>query len=249
MRFPGRSEPEDVPALDLTIKGGSIDLWTIQSLDAIRSAIDTNGRYQASIDRSQWLDDPSFMASYRWMVWRMDQHGLPRPDQTTIEDPSLLTPVWACAKWTEEPETDGDGLDLIHLRLPLDRIILSDFDLFHCVLNGYGRALHGIKDDPTPLPVPRYDADLTSTDLGVNSEGCSIIAGSPAGVSRPLPSWFRKIWSQTPVEVYDPSDEILLPDLVWNDFVISPRDRKTLRSTPFIQAAFWEVLPGDVVEG
>lgn len=122
----------------------------------------------------------------------------PRPDQTTIEDPSLLTPVWACAKWTEEPETDG--LDLIHLRLPLDRVILSDFDLFHCVLNGYGRALRGIKGDPTSLPVPRHDEDPhVYLPRRVNSEDRSIMAGFSAGVSRPLPSWLRRIWSQTPV--------------------------------------------------
>lgn len=53
---------------------------------------------------------------------------------------------------------------------------------------------------------------------------------------------FEEIWPQTPVEIYSPVDEIMLPDLIWDDFVIQ------INETPFIQAVLWELLPEDVVE-
>ena len=41
----------------------------------------------------------------------------------------------------------------------------------------------------------------------------------------------------------------MLPDLIWDDFVIQMNETKKINETPFIQAVLWELLPEDVVEG
>ena len=93
---------------------------------------------------------------------------------------------------------------------------MSDFDLFHCILNAYEQVLWQSKSHDSDVQVPLIP--------------------------------FEEIWSQTPVEIYSPTDEIMLPDLIWDDFVIQMNETKKINETPFIQAVLWELLPEDVVE-
>ena len=217
-----------------SIHNSLIDLWTFQDYSTIKAKFRSHGRYQASISDSTWIDDPGFMAAYRWMIWQMDQHEIKRSESIVLEDPDLITPIWAWAKWTDDSLVDdelgipklkpdrnnqlfyGDEHDLIHLRVPVERVLMSDFDLFHCVLNAYEQALWKPKS---------YDSDIQIPLIP-----------------------FQEIWSQTPMEVYSQTDEIMLPDLIWDDFIVSVNDSKSLDETPFIQAVLWELLPEDVVE-
>ena len=206
-----------------SIHEGLIDLWTFQDYNTIARNFEAHGKYQASISGSSWIDDPGFMAAYRWMIWQMNQHGIERPNSIVLTDPNLITPIWAWAKWTDDssdgsrvkPDRNnqlfyGDKHDLIHLRVPVERVLMSDFDLFHCILNAYEQALWQSKSHDSDVQVPLIP--------------------------------FEEIWSQTPVEIYNKTDEIMLPDLIWDDFVIQ------MNETPFIQAVLWELLPEDVVD-
>lgn len=217
-----------------SIHEGLIDLWTFQDYNTIARSFEAHGKYQASISGSSWIDDQGFMAAYRWMIWQMDQHGVERPNSIVLTDPNLITPIWAWAKWTDDSSVDeesgipklkpdrnnqlfyGNEHDLVHLRVPVERVLMSDFDLFHCVLNAYEQALWQSKSHDSDVQVPLIP--------------------------------FQEIWSQTPVEVYSQTDEIMLPDLIWDDFIVSVNDSKSLDETPFIQAVLWELLPEDVVE-
>ncbi len=212
-----------------SIHEGLIDLWTFQDYNTIARSFEAHGKYQASISGSSWIDDPGFMAAYRWMIWQMNQHGIERPNSIVLTDPNLITPIWAWAKWTDDssdgsrvkPDRNnqlfyGDKHDLIHLRVPVERVLMSDFDLFHCVLNAYEQVLWQSKSHDSDVQVPLIP--------------------------------FEEIWSQTPVEIYSKTDEIMLPDLIWDDFVIQMNETKKINETPFIQAVLWELLPEDVVE-
>lgn len=211
------------------IHNGVIDLWTFQDYNVVARSFEAHGKYQASISGSSWIDDPGFMAAYRWMIWQMNQHGIERPNSIVLTDPNLITPIWAWAKWTDDssdgsrvkPDRNnqlfyGDKYDLIHLRVPVKRVLMSDFDLFHCILNAYEQVLWQSKSHDSDVQVPLIP--------------------------------FEEIWSQTPVEIYSQTDEIMLPDLIWDDFVIQMNETKKINETPFIQAVLWELLPEDVVE-
>ena len=86
-------------------------------------------------------------------------YGVSLPNQCIVrqlpEDSRVNTLIWAWAKWTDDssvgeesgipkvkPDRNnqlfyGDEHDLVHLRVPVERVLMSDFDLFHCVLNAY----------------------------------------------------------------------------------------------------------------
>lgn len=216
------------------IHNGVIDLWTFQDYNVIARGFEAYGKYQALISDSPWIDDPGFMAAYRWMIWQMDQHEIKRSESIVLEDPNLITPIWAWTKWTDDSLVDdelgipklkpdrnnqlfyGNEHDLVHLRVPVERVLMSDFDLFHCVLNAYEQVLWKSESNDSYVQVPLIP--------------------------------FEEIWSQTPVEIYSPVDEIMLPDLIWDDFIVPVNNSKRIDETPFIQAVLWELLPKDVVE-
>ncbi len=100
-------------------------LWTIQKLNAWREAtrrgvLRADARYSAR----------SFRVAYLWLV---EQFTARVPDYTG------RFPIWA---WTEKPDLrfgghlprDEHGV-VIEFEAPAARVLLSDFDAWHCVLN------------------------------------------------------------------------------------------------------------------
>jgi hypothetical protein len=111
-------------------------LWTIQTVAAWET-LQTTGMLRAD----PRLADPDFAAAYRWMVKQMRQR-LPRPSF------AATVPLWAWYQWegTHRPRPDlrsrshmpaGQRAVRIEFELDDDRVLLSDFDLWHIVLNNW----------------------------------------------------------------------------------------------------------------
>lgn len=89
-------------------------------------------------------DSWGFRQAYGWMAFRMDEAGIPRPDGAEF-------PFWAWAWWEEGGKARPDGrssrprgeepLALLELEIPEGDFLLSDFDLWHFVLNYWPIAL------------------------------------------------------------------------------------------------------------
>lgn len=131
-----------------------LDLYTFQPYDAIQLAFETDGIYQATMldaYREGCLSDDTgdvFTNAYRWIAGEMLRAGiLPRQEKSL---PSGITPIWAYARWTDNhniPRAKPDrrhyafrgtnllSHHLIHLRIPARRVLLSDMDDWHAVLN------------------------------------------------------------------------------------------------------------------
>lgn len=107
------------------------------------------------------LAEPEFRDAYAWMRSQMLQVG--------IEQPSEVCTPWWC--WIQfgggygKPTTEGSGPDcvLLELRIPIDEVLLSDFDLWHFVLNYSYAAFTECEDDA-------FDARLRSA--GITSASC-----------------------------------------------------------------------------
>ena len=130
------------------------DLYTFQPYDAIRRAFEADGIYLATIldaYREGCLRDDAddiFANAYQWISGEMLRAGiLPKQEKTLT---GSITPIWAYARWTDNhhrPRVKPDrryyafrGADflshhLIHLRIPAQRVLLSDMDDWHAVLN------------------------------------------------------------------------------------------------------------------
>lgn len=100
----------------------------------------------------------------------MEHKGMPRPDPDAA-------PLWAWARWVDSKgrahtrpdrrypgfRNQYDGLELLHLRVDESRVLCTDFDQYHCIINHwpcapldantwppaeYDRWLDGHWDDP-----------------------------------------------------------------------------------------------------
>ncbi|MBT1167187.1 hypothetical protein [Bifidobacterium simiarum] len=106
-------------------------------------------------------EDGTFADAYRWIENEMLHAGItPFPEtmkirnrmitRTTITVPDDLTAIWAYARWTDNHDRPRSRPDrryhefrspdnrqdhLIHLRIPSRRVLLSDLDSWHNVLN------------------------------------------------------------------------------------------------------------------
>lgn len=74
----------------------------------------------------------------------MEHKGMPRPDPDAA-------PLWAWARWVDSKgrahtrpdrrypgfRNQYDGLELLHLRVDERRVLCTDFDQFHCVINNW----------------------------------------------------------------------------------------------------------------
>ena len=72
----------------------------------------------------------------------MEHKGMPRPDPDAA-------PLWAWARWVDSKgrahtrpdrrypgfRNQYDGLELLHLQVDENRVLCTDFDQYHCVIN------------------------------------------------------------------------------------------------------------------
>mgnify|MGYP001583867129 CR=1 FL=1 len=113
-------------------------LWTIQTLGAWRR-LKRVGRLTGD-GRRHWHD---FRPAYRWMRVQMMRRGCLGP---------LQHPLWT---WHfPRPDLRGGALlsrgirgVRLELQVPPDRVLLSDFEAWHCVLNRHYLALTEREDD------------------------------------------------------------------------------------------------------
>ena len=110
-------------------------LWTIQTLQAWK-ILESKGFLQGTAAHAI----PDFLTAYRWMAGQMR-----RCLEWSPLDGEVL-PVWAWYQWQDRRRRKPDLRFKAHLppgtagvRLELevrrDTVLLSDFDLWHCVLN------------------------------------------------------------------------------------------------------------------
>ncbi len=109
-------------------------LWTIQSIAAWK----TLQREQVLFSDQRYSED-LFLDAYRWMSEQMECRIEPRPENTSL-------PLWAWYQWDNAKRRKPDLRSSAHLpkgqrgvRIEFEQsdkeVLLSDFDLWHYVLN------------------------------------------------------------------------------------------------------------------
>lgn len=165
-----------------------------------------------------------FLAPYAWMAKQMERRlRMPRPSINA-------TPIWAWYQWEgadrRKPDLRSAGYLAknergvrVELEVADDRVLLSDFDLWHYVLNYWY------------LPTSERDGTLFEKKLaraGLSCYGCDH--------QHPLPNQYRHEIEQSWEWMFD---------MNWADrghAIASPPAKKS------IQATLWELLVDDVVE-
>ena len=113
-------------------------LWTIQPV-GIWNTIQDTGVYRCDPIKSL-MTDLQFQEKYEWLIGQMKKRIGPPPDGVTY-------PVWAwymqngkhrkpdlrSERWGYGP--GGEDYVCIEFEVPDDQVLLSDFDVWHIVLN------------------------------------------------------------------------------------------------------------------
>ena len=114
-------------------------VWTIQPVDVMEE-INRKGFYVCNPDKAMYISDPevSFKDSYDWLVKEMYKRVGSAPSGVSY-------PVWAwySRDWKhKKPDLRNAGYDTpgtrcvcIELEIPDNEVLLSDYDLWHYVLN------------------------------------------------------------------------------------------------------------------
>ena len=107
-------------------------LWTIQPVNVI-SKIALNGSYHAEKEYIEWLEEENFRRSYHWLVDQMKERIESYPD--------IDYPIWA---WCKKPDfrrsglaTKGQYCYCLELEIPEEKMVLTNFDSWHYVLNNW----------------------------------------------------------------------------------------------------------------
>ena len=110
-------------------------LWTIQTIDAFNAFKDTG-----MLTANKQFISKDFLPAYNWMFEQMKKRiGLPPNNQINY-------PIWAWYQWNGDKARKPDLRYSAHLPkgskgvcievdVPDSKVLLSDFDLFHYVLN------------------------------------------------------------------------------------------------------------------
>jgi len=109
-------------------------LWTIQDKEAY-NFLKKNGVLHTN-EKYLWCED-SFKHAYDWMASELDKKDS-RPE-------GVRYPIWAWYQWNGKRKkrdlreralsTKGKPAVQLEIEIPDDKVLLSDFDIFHCVLN------------------------------------------------------------------------------------------------------------------
>lgn len=197
--------------------------------------------------------------------------GTPTGPTATIPSSSRV-PIWAYAKWTSwhdgEPtprlrpdrrdaEFRNYTGDLIHLRIPAERVLLTDFDAWNAVINKWPTpppaSAFGLAEDDDAYTgiIDRY-ADAHDNDapeeLARAWRAETII---PTG-HEPNRTYIRTVLDERNRNRTDPS--ITTGDRPATLPATTPMLDRTddiltkLPDNNYVQATFWEILPGDIIE-
>jgi len=182
--------------------------------------LQTQGRLRVSRRHTE----KDFLGSYLWMASQMERRlQTPRPSEDSM-------PIWAWWQWwgdRRRPDLRASGYlpkgtrgIRVELRVQADHVLLSDFELWHYVLNYWY--------------LPRTEKEGIAFEKKLTRAGLSLVGCTHA---RPLPhAGFRR-------EVESSWERIF--DLSWTDRrhrIVSASNNRS------IQATLWELSMDDVVE-
>lgn len=107
-------------------------IYTIQPKQILNKLI-ADKKYTCDAHKSHYKND--FNKEYRWMALQMDNKSIPHPK-------NLIYPIWGwyrmngCEPTLKELKEFTSNNDIIlKLNIPTDKILLSDYDAWHYVLN------------------------------------------------------------------------------------------------------------------
>ena len=141
-----------------------MQLWTIEDMEFVKAALANKVLY-CTWDRV----DPEWAQAYLWMIQQMNERGI------KCDSP----PMWAWQRWSEdskEPVLVKGEFVCIELDVPDELVLLSDFNAWHGVLNGWYCSLSKAEDelvnkdgDPAPEVIqaswPRiFDLNIKTPD-------------------------------------------------------------------------------------
>jgi len=112
--------------------------WTLQPIRVIE-ILETKGEFVCDISKSEYCNEYEFIKAYNWMASKMDGHGILRPEK------EINFPIWAwhTRNWKQKgPDfrctglgRRGERMVCIELEIPNFQVLLSDYNLWHFVLN------------------------------------------------------------------------------------------------------------------
>ena len=130
-------------------------LWSIQPISVYESIMET-GKYICDPEKAS---EPTFFTSYDWLNLYLDNKD-PKPD-------NVQYPVWAWFRFNDKEKkpdlrhscygTRGERMVCLELDVPDEKVLLSDFDLWHFPLNNWWLDPDMFRDDYT-----EFDYDKNS---------------------------------------------------------------------------------------
>ncbi|WP_310604579.1 DUF3841 domain-containing protein [Anaerosporobacter sp.] len=110
-------------------------LWTIQHYLAYEKLLETGF---LTANENYLICEDNFKFAYDWIARRMQEHGLNAPE-------GIKYPIWAWYQWEGKRKRRdmresgyarrGEKIVQLTINIPDNDIMLSDFELFHYVLN------------------------------------------------------------------------------------------------------------------
>lgn len=126
-------------------------LWTIQLPEVFLQNLNENKAYRTDASKIDW---PEFLPAYDWLCKHLEAKS-PRPEGVSY-------PIWAWHTFAgkrKKPDlrysgygTRGTKLVCLELEIPDDKVLLSDFELFHFCLNKWWL-------DPEVFNNPNYNEE------------------------------------------------------------------------------------------
>lgn len=119
------------------VKSTHYRLYTIQTSEVYYKLLENH----AVTCKKENVNDDFFYSSYEWLMDQMKNRIGPPPS-------SDCYPLWAWYRWNgkKKPKPDlrysglgkrGDAFYIIELHIPKEKVLLSDYMRWHCVLNRY----------------------------------------------------------------------------------------------------------------
>lgn len=138
-------------------------LWTIQSLKWYENFV-KNGVIYADPTRINWLKEENFALAYDWLIAEMEQRLGKKPL-------SNCYPIWAWYQWQDSQKrkpdlrfssvgNKGEKSVLLEIEKADNQVLLSDFELWHSVLNEWCITDNELEDDLFNQALARVGIDF-----------------------------------------------------------------------------------------